>query len=61
MTDADVNTDCIGKFAGQTGHAIIQVTGDGQNSMLLCHGANRKLDKNFVDRALGCFAKSDVL
>ena len=44
-----------------TGHAIIQVDPSGQNNIIICGGANRSIDKAFVDRVLANFAAGDIL
>lgn len=40
-----------------TGNAIIQVTSQGQNSIILYPGANRSLDKAWIDKVLTEFSK----
>ena len=44
-----------------TGHAIIQVDPSGQNNIIICGGANRSIDKSFVDRVLENFTAGDIL
>ena len=56
-----VNSDYIKKIEGKTGHTIIQVDKNAQNSILLFGGANRELTKEFVDEVLGHFEKGDIL
>ena len=56
-----VNSDYIKKIEGKTGHTIIQVDKNAQNSILLFGGANRQLTKEFVDEALSHFEKGDIL
>ena len=56
-----VNSDYIKKIEGKTGHTIIQVDKNAQNSILLFGGANRQLTKEFVDEVLSHFEKGDIL
>jgi ribokinase len=61
LKDAGVNTDLISISDKPTGHTVIQVTPEGENSIMLYPGANREPDKAFVDRALAAFGAGDVL
>ena len=56
-----VNSEFIKKIEGKTGHTIIQVDKNAQNSILLFGGANRELTKEFVDEVLDKFEKGDIL
>lgn len=56
-----VHSDYIKIVDGPSGHTIIQVDKNAQNSILLFGGANQKLTKEFVDEVLCCFEKEDVL
>ena len=56
-----VNSDYIQKIEGKTGHTIIQVDKDAQNSILLFGGANRQLTESFVDEVLSHFEAGDIL
>jgi len=56
-----VNTEFVRQIPGKSGHAIIQVDKNGQNSILLYGGANQSITKEFVDEVLGHFATGDVL
>ena len=44
-----------------TGHAVIQVAPDGQNSILVCAGANGGIDPAAMEAVLSCFAAGDWL
>lgn len=57
----DVDSTYIRKIPGRSGHTIIQVDKDGQNSILLFGGANRSLTKDFIDEVLGNFGQGDIL
>jgi ribokinase len=44
-----------------SGHAIIQVDKNGQNSIILFSGANAKLDNHYIDSVLEQFSAGDVV
>ncbi|MCL1994044.1 MAG: ribokinase [Spirochaetes bacterium] len=56
-----VDTSFIDTVKAPTGHTIIQVTGDGQNCILLYPGANRELSESFIDRIFAPFGKDDIV
>ena len=56
-----VDSTYIRKISGRSGHTIIQVDKDGQNSILLFGGANRRLTVDFIDEVLDNFGKGDIL
>ena len=56
-----VHGDYIQKTQGATGHAIIQVDRNAQNSILLYGGANQELTEAYVDEVLSHFGKGDLL
>ena len=56
-----VHTRFVEETAGSTGHAIIQVDGRGQNSILLFGGANRRIPPEAVEDALRDFGEGDWL
>ena len=58
---AGVNTEFVEETEGSSGHAVIQVDGAGQNSILLHDGANGKLTPGFVERVLGRFSAEDAV
>jgi ribokinase len=59
--DNGVNTQYIRKVAQRSGNAIIQVSGKGQNSIVLFAGANRQNTKEFVDETLSAMNAGDVI
>ena len=61
LAENGVETSFIGVTGAQTGHAIIQVNAEGQNSILLFGGANRMIDREFADHVLGNFDRGDIL
>ena len=56
-----VNSRYIKITGGKTGHAIIQRDRDGQNSIILYGGANRKFTEEYVDSVLTDFENGDIL
>ena len=61
LSDSGVHTDFIRKIQGHSGHTIIQVDRNGQNSIILFGGANRSMTRDFIDDVLSNFEKDDVL
>ncbi len=56
-----VNTDFVKVTDMPTGHAIIQLDKNGQNSIVLFSGANRTIEKNTIENVLSHFEKGDIL
>lgn len=56
-----VDISNIKKVAEKTGHAIIQVSSKGDNSIFLYPGSNAKITEEFVDEVLDKFQKGDML
>ncbi|MDR0486341.1 MAG: ribokinase [Elusimicrobiota bacterium] len=56
-----VNTDFI-KIVGETsGHAVIQVDKNGKNCIIVCGGANQKIEESFIKNTLENFSSGDFL
>lgn len=56
-----VHTDYIKTCDINSGHAIIQIDKNGQNSILLFGGSNRELSTDYIDGVLHDFKKGDYL
>ena len=56
-----VNTDFIRKTEGRSGHTIIQVDKDGNNSIILFGGANRCMTEAFIDEVISNFESGDMI
>lgn len=56
-----VNTELIRQIPGKSGHTIIQVDKDAQNSILLFGGANRSQSREHIDQVLEHFSKGDII
>lgn len=44
-----------------TGHAIIQLDKNGENCIIIHHGANYQIEKSYIDTVFESFASGDVL
>ena len=56
-----VNTDYVRMTEGKSGHTIIQVDKDGNNSIILYGGANRSMTQDFIEEVLNGFEKGDMI
>lgn len=61
LRDAGVNTELVAASREPTGHAIIQNTPDGDNSILIFGGANRSIRSEQVEKTLARFDAGDYL
>ena len=59
--DNGVNTKFIRKVEAPTGNAIIQVSDDGENSIVLFKGANFENDVEYIKQVLDHFKSGDFL
>ena len=56
-----VNTDNIIKVEDPTGHAIIQVNDQGENSIIIHGGANHSISSEQIENTLNKFKSGDIL
>ena len=56
-----VHSEYIRQTEGKTGHTIIQVDKDAQNSILLYGGANQELTREYIDEVIWDFEAGDYL
>ncbi len=61
LTNSGVDTDLLEVADGPSGHANIQVTPEGENSIVLFGGANREITVADLDRVLAQCAAGDAL
>lgn len=61
LVDAGVRDEFIQRVEGPTGHAVIQVTDTGQNDIIICGGANDKVSRELIDRALAALEPGDMV
>lgn len=56
-----VFTEFITQYHGRTGFAMIQVTEDGENSIILYGGGNKSITEREIDLTLSSFDKGDYI
>ncbi len=61
LKEADVHTELIQKKEASSGHAIIQKTPEGENSIILFGGANQMITEENADSVLSHFTKGDYI
>ena len=61
LEENGVDTRCIKGVDGKNGHAIIQVTPAGENSIFIFPGSNAKITKEDIDSTLSNFEEGDVI
>lgn len=61
LESSGVNTKYLKVEDASSGHAIIQVDQNGENSIILYHGTNYMIDKNYIDSVLADFSEGDIL
>ena len=61
LTQSGVDVSYIRRVAEKNGHAIIQVSTEGDNSIFLHGGSNEMIDEPFVDSVLEGFDGGDIL
>jgi ribokinase len=61
LKEAGADTSFVSVLPAPTGHAIIQVNPQGQNSIILQGGANQLVSKKQIDRVLAHFSRGDFL
>lgn len=61
LAENGVDISLIKAVEGKNGHAIIQVSKEGKNSIFLYPGSNEMVSKEYVDSVLENFEKGDVI
>lgn len=61
LKESNVDTSFIKIVDEPTGHAIIQVTDKGENSIIIYSGANDKITEEYVDEVLSSYSNGDVI
>ena len=61
LESGGVNTKYIKRTQEKSGHAIILVGNDAENSIILYAGANHKIEKEHIDNVLSDFSAGDVI
>ena len=58
---AGVHTEYLQMSKAQTGHAVIQLTPEGQNCIIISSGANDEIQEEYIDEVLKHFSPGDFL
>lgn len=61
LKEDKVSLNYIQKVDESSGHAIIQVSPEGQNAIIVYPGANAKVGKKYIDSVLNDFEKGDII
>lgn len=61
LKENGVNVDHLKRIGGPSGHAVIQLAPDGQNSIIILAGANGEITHEDVDRILSSFSEGDLV
>lgn len=61
LEQGGVNTRYLQNVSTKNGHAIIQVTKDGENSIVLYAGSNAMITEDLIDKVLADFSAGDIL
>lgn len=61
LKNSGVDTSYIEHVSEKNGHAIIQVSREGENSIFLYPGSNEMITKEHIDRVLDDFSSEDVI
>ncbi len=61
LEERGVNTDLIEVCGSPSGHAVIQVTSAGENSIIIHDGANGNIDGVYIDKVFSNFSSGDCL
>ena len=61
MTESGVDVSFVQKTSEPSGHAVIQVSAKGENSIVIHSGANGMFTTEYIDYVLSHFEKGDLL
>ncbi len=61
LEEVGVNTGFVEKSSERTGHAVIQVSDDGENAIVLFGGGNREISGEDAVKVLDRFEEGDIL
>ncbi len=61
LEENGVDISLIKTVEGKNGHAVIQVSREGKNSIFLYPGSNEKVTVGYVDSVLSNFGKGDII
>ena len=61
LRESGVDTRYLRENGSITGHALIQVSEEGENCIILFNGSNYENDRDFIDQVLEDFGAGDIL
>lgn len=61
LSENGIDISYLSKTHNKTGHAIIQVSSEGENSIFLYPGSNEMISKNYIDLVLENFGRDDIV
>lgn len=61
LFDSGVDISYLSKIDEKNGHAVIQVSNVGENSIFLYPGSNDMVSKDYIDSVLNDFGKGDII
>ena len=61
LLEEKIDISCLKHTEGPTGHAIIQVTPEGQNCIIISAGANGTITSSDVEKVLSSFSEGDMV
>ena len=61
LANSGVDISHIRRLGVKNGHAVIQLSSSGENSIFLYPGSNEMIDKELIDKVLCDFGKGDII
>ena len=61
MKESGVDISCIKRVDEKNGHAVIQVSCEGENSIFLFAGSNQMVTEDYIDSVLEKFTEEDIV
>ena len=61
LKESGVDVSYMKKVPAKNGHAIIQVSARGENSIFLYPGSNEMISEEYIDEVLNDFSKGDII
>ncbi len=61
LRESGVHADRVRLLDEASGHAVIQLTPQGSNSIIIAHGANFCISESYIDQVLADYGDNDIL
>jgi ribokinase len=61
LNASGIDTTLVETIQGPSGHALIQIDKDGENAIIIHGGANQKIGKTDIEKALAGFSDTDYI